>query len=182
MAELIQQTDFQILDWIQANLRTPWLDWLAPKITFLCKGGWLWIAIAVLCLVWKKHRRCGFNMAMGLILCGLFGNILLKHLVARSRPCWIRAIDMLVAIPTDYSFPSGHSMASFASAVVLLQYDRRIGIPALILAALIALSRLYLYVHFPTDVLVGTLMGILFGILAPRIVEYILSKREKSTT
>lgn len=121
-------------------------------------------------------------MAMGLILCGLFGNIILKHLVARSRPCWIRAIDMLVAIPTDYSFPSGHSMASFASAVVLFQYDRRIGIPALILAALIALSRLYLYVHFPTDVLVGTLMGILFGILAPRIVEYILSKREKSTT
>ena len=69
-------------------------------------------------------------------------------------------------------------MVSFASAVILLQYDKRIGIPAIILAALIAVSRLYLYVHFPSDVIVGTLMGILFGILAPRIVEYIYSKRK----
>ena len=181
MTEVIQQTDFQILDWIQADIRTSWLDWLMPKITFLCKAGWLWIAIALLCMIWEKHRRCGFSMAAGLILCGLFGNVLLKHLVARSRPCWINTnIDMLVRIPTDYSFPSGHSMVSFASAVVLLQYDKRIGIPAIILAALIAFSRLYLYVHFPTDVLVGTLMGILFGILAPRIVEYIYSRRKTS--
>ena len=179
MAELITKTDFQILDWIQANLRTPWLDWLMPKITFLCESGWLWIAIALLCLFWKKHRRCGINMALGLIFCGLFGNLLLKHLAARSRPCWINTtVDMLIKIPTDYSFPSGHSMVSFASAVVLLQYDKRIGIPAIILAVLIAFSRLYLYVHFPSDVIVGTLMGILFGILAPRIVEYIYSKRK----
>lgn len=181
MAEIIQQTDFQILDWIQANLRTSWLDWLMPKITFLCNGGWFWIAAAVLCLIWKKHRRCGFNISMGLILCGLFGNLLLKNLAARSRPCWINtSIDMLIAIPTDYSFPSGHSMASFASAVVILQYDRRIGIPAVILAALIAFSRLYLYVHFPSDVLVGILLGILFGILAPRIVEFILRRLRKA--
>lgn len=174
MAEMIEQTDFQILDWIQANLRNPWLDWIMPKISFLCNGGWFWIALAVLCLIWKKHRRCGMNIAMGLILCGLFGNILLKHLAARSRPCWINTnIDMLIAIPRDYSFPSGHSMASFASAVVLLQYDKRIGIPAIILASLIAFSRLYLYVHFPSDVIVGILLGILFGILAPRITEYI---------
>ena len=61
MAEMIEQTDFQILDWIQANLRNPWLDWIMPKISFLCNGGWFWIALAVLCLIWKKHRRCGFN-------------------------------------------------------------------------------------------------------------------------
>lgn len=182
MAELIQQTDFQIIDWIQANLRSPALDWFMPKVTFLCEAGWFWIAIAVLCLIWKKHRRCGLNMAMGLILCGVFGNLLLKNLVARARPCWINtSIDMLIAIPKDYSFPSGHSMASFASAIVLLQYDKRVGIPAVILAAIIAFSRLYLYVHFPSDVIVGTLLGILFGILAPRIVEYILSKRKRDT-
>lgn len=183
MAEYITRTDFQILDWIQANLRTEWMDWIVPKITFLCNGGWFWIAIAVLCLIWKKHRRCGFNMAAGLILCGLFGNILLKHLAARSRPCWINTtIDMLIKIPTDYSFPSGHSMASFASAVVLLQYDKRVGIPAIILAALIAFSRLYLYVHFPSDVIVGTLLGILFGFLAPRIVNNIYSKWKNKQT
>lgn len=180
MAEFITQMDFQILDWIQANLRTSWLDWLMPKITFLCNGGWFWIAIAILCLIWKKHRRCGFNIAAGLILVGLFGSLFLKKLVARPRPCWINtSIDMLIAIPADYSFPSGHSMASFASAVVLLQYDKRVGIPAIILAALIAFSRLYLYVHFPSDVIVGTLLGILFGILAPRIAEHIYNAYKK---
>lgn len=181
MLEWIQQTDFQILDWIQANLRSPALDWLVPKITFLCEAGWFWIALTVLFLVWKKHRRCGWNMLTAILLSVVSGNLILKHLAARPRPCWINTgIDMLVAIPKDYSFPSGHSMVSFAAAVAMLQYDKRMGIPAVILAALIALSRLYLYVHFPSDVLVGTLMGILFGIIAPKIVDYILQKRGSS--
>lgn len=177
MAELIQQTDFQILDWIQANIRTPWLDWLMPKITFLCENGWFWIVLTLVLLIWKRHRKCGWGMFTALILSLLIGNLLLKHAVARPRPCWINTdIDMLVAIPKDFSFPSGHSMASFASATVLMTYDRRVGIPALILSALIAFSRLYLYVHFPTDVLVGTLLGIVMGIIAPRIVEAIQEK------
>ena len=143
MFEMIQQTNFRILDWIQANLRTPWLDWFAPKVTFLCEAGWFWIALTLVFLLWKKHRRLGATMFVGLVLCVLFGNIILKHAVARPRPCWINQnIDMLV------------------------------GIPAVILAALIALSRLYLYVHFPTDVLVGTLMGIFFAFLAKRILDH----------
>ena len=177
MTELIQQTDFQILDWIQANLRTPWLDWLMPKITFLCENGWFWIVLTIMLLIWKRHRKCGWGMFTALILSLLIGNLLLKHAVARPRPCWINTdIDMLVAIPKDFSFPSGHSMASFASATVLMTYDRRAGIPALILSALIAFSRLYLYVHFPTDVLVGTVLGIVMGLIAPRIVEAIQEK------
>ena len=128
MTELIQQTDFQILDWIQANLRTPWLDWLMPKITFLCEGGWFWIVLTIVLLIWKRHRKCGWGMFTALILSLLIGNLLLKHAVARPRPCWINTdIDMLVAIPKDFSFPSGHSMASFASATVLMTYDRRAG-------------------------------------------------------
>ena len=157
MTELIQQTDFQILDWIQANLRTPWLDWLMPKITFLCESGWFWIVLTIVLLIWKRHRKCGWGMFTALILSLLIGNLLLKHAVARPRPCWINTdIDMLVAIPKDFSFPSGHSMASFASATVLMTYD--------------------LYVHFPTDVLVGTVLGIVMGLIAPRIVEAIQEK------
>ena len=164
MTELIQQTDFQILDWIQANLRTPWLDWLMPKITFLCESGWFWIVLTIVLLIWKRHRKCGWGMFTALILSLL----------------WINTdIDMLVAIPKDFSFPSGHSMASFASATVLMTYDRRAGIPALILSALIAFSRLYLYVHFPTDVLVGTVLGIVMGLIAPRIVEAIQEKARR---
>ena len=83
MTELIQQTDFQILDWIQANLRTPWLDWLMPKITFLCESGWFWIVLTIVLLIWKRHRKCGWGMFTALILSLLIGNLLLKH--ARSR-------------------------------------------------------------------------------------------------
>ena len=89
MTELIQQTDFQILDWIQANLRTPWLDWLMPKITFLCESGWFWIVLTIVLLIWKRHRKCGWGMFTALILSLLIGNLLLKHAVARPRPCWI---------------------------------------------------------------------------------------------
>ena len=178
MGEMIQQMDFQILDWIQANIRSPWLDWLAPKITFLCDGGWFWILITLLFLLWKKNRRWGGQMVIGLILCVIFGNLLLKHLAARPRPCWINQdILMLVPVPKDFSFPSGHSMVSMTISTILLRFDRRVGIPAVILAVLIALSRLYLYVHFPTDVLVGGLMGILFGWLSGRILQRLEQKR-----
>lgn len=177
MFELIQQTDFRILDWIQSNLRSPWLDWLAPKITFLCEKGWFWILLTLVFLVWKKHRRCGITMLIGLILGVVIGLVLLKPLVARPRPCWInQEISLLITSPKDYSFPSGHSLFSFVTSVILLLYDRRMGIPAVILAALIALSRLYLYVHFPTDVLAGTLLGILMAFLATRIMHHFSGK------
>ncbi len=169
MLQLIQETDFRILDWIQQNLRSGLLDWLMPKITFLCDAGWFWILLTLVFLISKTYRRRGITLFCGLAMCGLFGNLLLKNIVARDRPCWIRPLnDMLVSIPGDYSFPSGHSMVSFACAVILFHYDRRIGIPALFLAGAIALSRLYVYVHFPTDVLLGTLIGILIGIAAVR--------------
>lgn len=178
MFEMMQQTDFRILDWIQANLRSPWLDWLAPKITFLCEKGWFWILLTLIFLIWKKHRRCGITMLIGLLLGAVIGSVLLKPLVARPRPCWINQdISILIPIPKDYSFPSGHSLISFVSSVILLLYDRRIGIPAVILAAFIALSRLYLYVHFPTDVLTGTLLGILLAFLATRIAHHLPARR-----
>ena len=178
MFEMMQQTDFRILDWIQANLRSPWLDWLAPKITFLCEKGWFWILLTLIFLIWKKHRRCGITMLIGLLLGAVIGSVLLKPLVARPRPCWINQdISILIPIPKDYSFPSGHSLISFVSSVILLLYDRRIGIPAVILAAFIALSRLYLYVHFPTDVLTGTLLGILLAFLAARIAHHLPVRR-----
>lgn len=171
MAEMIQQMDFRILDWIQENLRTPWLDWFAPKITFLGNGGWFWILLTVLLLGSRRHRRCAITMMAGLVLCGV-ALVLLKNGFARARPCWINTeIDLLIPSPKDYSFPSGHSAAGHASSLILLFHDKRAGIPAVILAVLIALSRLYLYVHFPTDVLAGILLGILAALTAQQIVQ-----------
>lgn len=171
MTGIIQQTDFQILDWIRTNLRTGWLDWLMPKITSLGNGGIFWILAAILLLLWKPHRRCGITLLAGLGWGGIIC-YLLKNLVGRARPCWINSgIDMLITVPGDYSFPSGHTCVSIAAAVILYRYDRRFGIPALLVAAAIAFSRMYVYVHFPTDVLTGAVLGLAAAVLAEKLVE-----------
>ena len=181
MFEAIQEADFQILDWIQQNMRTPWLDWLMPKITFLGEAGLIWILLAFIFLMWKPQRRCGVKMLVGLAGGFLLLTTALKNLIARSRPCWIiEEMEMLIKIPKDYSFPSGHSLAGFTAAVIIFRHDRRLGIPALILASVIAFSRLYLYVHFPTDVLAGVLLGILAGIVADILIERVITARTGS--
>lgn len=170
----IQEADFQILDWIRRYLRCDALDWLMPKISFLGNAGILWIILAVALLCTKKYRERGLSMAYGLIAQLLICNLFLKNLIARSRPCWIRPeIALLVKVPQDYSFPSGHSMVSFIAATVLWHYDRRWGAAAYVLAVLIGFSRLYLYVHFPTDVLCGAVLGILVG----AAVMYVVRRR-----
>ena len=123
--------DFQILDFIQTHVRTPFLDDFFSRITHLGDAGTIWILIAVILLFTKKYRKAGVGML----------------------------IAMLVPPPGRYSFPSGHTASSFCSAVSLFLYDKKLGIPAFVLAALIAFSRLYLYVHYPTDVLGGILLG-----------------------
>ena len=161
---MIQELDFAILGWIQLNLRCEWLDWLMPKVTLFGELGLFWIAVTIVLLLAKQHRRCGAMLACGLTAGLIVGNGLMKHLVARARPCWIDpSVNMLVAVPTDFSFPSGHTLACFIAATVLLRYDRRLGIPALCIAVAVAFSRLYLYVHFPTDVLCGAALGVVIG-------------------
>ncbi len=177
MFEIIQPIDFQILDWIQAHLRCGWMDWLMPKITSLGAAGLIWIVLSIL-LLWRKgHRKCGVKMIVSLVLCLVIGLLLLKNIIARPRPCWINdGIAMLVAVPKDYSFPSGHTMSSISSAVLLFREDRKIGIPACILAVLIAFSRLYLYVHFPSDVFAGTVIGILLAVMADKLVDKLMPR------
>lgn len=156
--------DWTILQWIQETLRCGVLDLLMPKITMLSNGGMIWIAAALIMICTKKYRKNGILLLVGLVVGVLIGNVCLKNLVGRARPCWIDpGVPLLIANPTDYSFPSGHTLSSVIAATMLYDTDRRFGIPAIILAALIAFSRLYLYVHFPTDVLASVLLGVLIG-------------------
>lgn len=114
---------------------------------------------------------------MGLLAGLLVGNVALKHLVARSRPCWLDpSVQLLIATPTDYSFPSGHTLSSTIAATILAKTDRRFGYAAISLAVLIALSRLYLYVHFPSDVFAAALLGLLIGELTFRYGGKLLDK------
>lgn len=103
--------------------------------------------------------------------CGvLVGNVCLKNLIARPRPCWLDdSVKLLIPIPTDYSFPSGHTLSSVVGATVLTKTNRRFDWAAIPLAALIAFSRLYLFVHYPSDILAGAVLGVAIGLAVYRV-------------
>ena len=158
--------EFQLLDGIQQFFGCQWLDAVMPGLSSLGDAGICWIVLSILLLLFPRTRRAGFASAAALIFMLVGCNMILKPLVARPRPFAVRPpVRLLLPEPRDFSFPSGHSCASFASATAVWKNSRRIGFPALALACLIAFSRLYLYVHYPTDVLAGILLGIAFGYL-----------------
>ena len=163
MPDWIQTVDWTVLHWIRDTLRCGLLDFLMPWITALGNGGVVWIAAAFAMTLSKKYRKYGIAMFAALAVGLLAGNVCLKPLLARSRPCWLESIEMLIANPTDYSFPSGHTLSSVIGAYMLTAADRRFGPPAILLAVLIGFSRLYLYVHFPSDVLASVVLGTAIG-------------------
>ena len=130
----------------------------------------------------KKYRRQGVLLLVGLIAGVLVGNACLKNLIARPRPCWLdSSVQLLIANPTDYSFPSGHALSSVIGATVLTKTNRCFGYAAIPLAALIAFSRLYLYVHFPSDVLAAAVLGVVIGELAFRYGNRLLDRHKLLT-
>ena len=163
--------EFMILDWIQ-TLRTPWLDGFMVFVSSLGNFGAVWIILAVVLLLLPKYRRVGALLACALLIDLVVCNVLLKPLVARPRPYDLnQMMEYLIDRPRGWSFPSGHTAASFAAATALLLGRSRLWIPCGILAVLIAFSRLYLYVHFPTDVLGGAAVGALCGVLAAMVLR-----------
>ena len=126
-------------------------------------------------------RKYGLAMLVGLCIDVIVCNGLLKNLVARTRPCDVNtAIQLLISHPTDYSFPSGHTAASFtAVAALYFSGDKKIWKAAIVLGILIAFSRMYLYVHYPTDILGGALIGIFSGFVGAKIVSYMMKERAK---
>ena len=161
----ILNIDNSILQFIQNNMRNDVLDRIMPIITSLGNAGFIWIFICVVMICSKKYRPYGFMMGIALIFCAVVGNITLKPIVARIRPFDANPLidGLLINAPKDFSFPSGHTMVSFSCACVLLYMDRKMGIAALILSSAIAFSRLYLYVHYPSDVFSGMIIGIILS-------------------
>jgi undecaprenyl-diphosphatase len=156
--------EFSILYALQ-ELHNPVLDKIMLGITFLGDDGIFWIAIGIICLILKKHRKMGLQLLLSMLCTFILGNLILKNIFARPRPCDIdTAVTLLLSRPHGHSFPSGHSINSMVAAVALFLNNKKIGIPALIIATLIGFSRLYLFVHFPTDVLGGFVIAILVAI------------------
>ena len=190
--EMIQHLDAQIILWIQEHIVRDGLNGPMLFISKMGNAGWFWIVLAVLMLTVlpKKYKKAGLTMAIALILSLIFCNGIMKHLWARPRAFWVVGQNFVVGNEFenlygifnsihDYSFPSGHSSASFAAAVSIFMWRKKEGSAALVLAALIAFSRLYFTVHYPTDVLVGTITGALYGVAAYFIVKALMNKVPK---
>lgn len=145
------------------------LDKLMVFLTSLANGGWFWICLGILLLIPKKTRLLGFTVFLSLTFMHIICNMGLKPLVKRPRPCWTYQVPMLVETLKDYSFPSGHTYASFASSLPIALRYKKTGICLMILSSLIGFSRLYLFVHWPSDVLGGLILGLLTGLISYKI-------------
>lgn len=180
--------DLGILQWINGNLHSvPFLNHLIKYITYLGEYGAIWILAAILFVVFKKTRKMGIVLAIALAVDYIIINLILKNVVNRTRPYFVDSSLMDFAesinlyLPKDTSFPSGHAAIAFVSATVILCFNKKYGIIALILAFLISLSRIYLCVHYPTDVLAGMVFGIVIGLavyfVSAIVVKFIRKKR-----
>lgn len=171
--EQLLELDGSILLWIQENLRTNLMTAIMKAVTRLGDKGLFWIIAAVLFLLFKSTRKTGLALSIGLVINALIVNVWLKNMVGRIRPYEVvEGLRCLIPEPVDASFPSGHASHAFvAVAVIWIMMSKKYGIIALIISALMAWSRLYLGVHYPSDVLAGILIGIIAGVLGTVIVK-----------
>lgn len=177
--EALINLDGNILLFIQEYIRQDWMTPFWTMITSLGNGGRFWIGLSILLLIPKKTRKAGIAALFAMILNLLFTNVVLKNMVARTRPYEvIEGLRILIDPEKSFSFPSGHTASSFAAAYAYYRCStqKKWGIAALVLAGLIGFSRLYVGVHYPTDVIGGALIGIFAAWLASVAVKFISEK------
>ena len=170
--------DSAILLWLQNSFRNPVLNPIMIFITHLGDKGLFWIALTLLFLCFRKTRRAGVTSAISMTIGLIVVNVILKNWLARIRPYeLIEELELIIEKQHDFSFPSGHATNALACAWVMFRLlDKKVGVPALILALLICFTRLHVGVHYPTDVLAGIIVGIFAAELAIVIVRA-LAKR-----
>lgn len=170
--------DLNVLKFIAEGLKCPLLDGFMPVFTVLGDVGICWIVASLVLMIFKPTRKAGFVALLSIGIGALITNVALKNIVARPRPYTYTDWDLLIERQSDWSFPSGHSTAAFAFATGLTLIKKKawwVYIPA----GLMALSRLYLFVHFPTDVLAGCAIGVLAGFVSKYVVNLVIKKYGK---
>ena len=169
-----------------SSLHCKFLDVIMLFFTYIGEVGVIWIVLAVILLFFSKTRKCGIYLAIALILDALLVNLLIKNIVKRERPFEYSEklkdyiLYLKYKLPKDYSFPSGHTAVSFCASTVLTYFYKKKAIPAIIVTIIIALSRLYIGVHYPTDVLLGAIIGVVIGVGSIFISNYFLSIIKKN--
>ncbi|MBU3189957.1 phosphatase PAP2 family protein [Clostridium bowmanii] len=169
MISIIQRFDCFILLYIKDNMHGTIMDKVMVVSSYLGDNGMIWIIISTILIISKRYRKIGFMALGALILSSILGEEIFKHVFRRIRPA---TLNLLIAKPVSYSFPSGHTTSSFAVAGVLAKYFKKYAFWFLGLAFFISFSRLYLYVHYPTDILAG----IVLGLICSKIIIYSFNK------
>ena len=169
--------EFSILYAIQ-SIRTVWLDKAVLFITgAMGSNGEIWLGLGAGLLLFKKTRKMGITVILSYIMSWIIGQDILKNLICRPRPCHIdETIQLLVSRPSSYSCPSTHTSLAFSMAVSIKAFDKKAGIYAITLALIVAFTRMYLFVHFPTDVLLGSIIGILSGYICSKLIKLIFKE------
>ncbi|MCL2757203.1 MAG: phosphatase PAP2 family protein [Coriobacteriia bacterium] len=189
--DTIYAFDLMVFEWIQTHLWCKFLDIVMSVVSLTGETGAIWIVFAIVLLFFKKTRKTGIMMGVALIVMLIVNDNILKPLIARPRPFdypgWPGFIypEIAFRVPTSFSFPSGHTCAAVAVTTVLLIQDRRLGIPAAVYAFLMCFSRIYLFDHYCTDVFGGIVLGIIIGVAAYYLVDFIaglITKRKATKT
>lgn len=168
----LNQFEIGILDFIRETFSCKFLDYFFVSITRLSDKGIFWIILAIVLLCFKKTRKTGICLGAVLLIGEISGNQILKKIFERPRPYTVNPnIELVIDKLSSFSFPSGHSRCAVECAVVIFANNKKWGIAAIVLAVLTCLSRMYLYVHYPTDVLAGAALGIIDGLLAIFIIK-----------
>lgn len=173
MLALLNNLDQSILFFIQMNFHFPILNQIMILFSEAGNRGFIWILISLILLISKKTRYIGLVTLGALILSAIMGELILKHLIERPRPYVdFPAVQLLADKASSSSFPSGHTASAFAAAYVLSRYLKKWAPLFWLIAIVIAFSRLYLFMHYPSDVVAGIVIGLLCGKMATSLYDY----------
>lgn len=173
------QLDGNILLWIQQHIRKEILNPAVIFITNLGNSGWFWLVLSAIFVFLAKYRKIGLTALIAMLIGFIITNLCVKNMVHRIRPYEIvEGLEFIGVRPSDFSFPSGHSTCSMAASVVMYKkFSGAVGIFLLALGIFICLSRLYVGVHYPTDVAAGMIIGT----MAAAAALWIMDKKEKAS-
>ena len=187
MIEAIINFDKLAMMFLQENVRCAFLDPIMVFFSRIGDAGALWLITGAIMMLSKKHRRAGLYVILSVSLCYVLNDLIIKPLVSRARPfAALDGLSILVPEPGVHSFPSGHSCSSFAAAFVFAKFYGKKGALVYIVSALIAFSRAYVGVHYPSDIIMGIIVGtvgtaLLFKFLYPVIDRKIEGRRVRES-